>query len=236
MAYAAGAGSGRPFGEGSRMEMLQMLGVSAVAGIMSLGSFVAVAVYVIARWRTYREQAPADPHLGLKTALAWFSTLAFQAALVGLFMFAYGLFTKGEGGDLIRSAMGILLPAALVYGAHFVALTRTNAAELPVVVRMFSGASLIVSGTVGFVVLILAFTTLFQRGESGDFGRTVLAAVLVWPVAWIVQGWRFLQKSNLAGGGLPPGSGAFARPVPPPAVPVPPPAVPPPGSGSYPQR
>jgi hypothetical protein len=217
--------------------MQQMLGVSAIAGLMSLGSFMAVAVYVIARWRTYREQAPADPHLGLKTALAFFSTLAFQAALIGIFMFAYGLFTKGEGGDLIRSAMGILVPSALIYGAHFVALTRTNASELPVVVRMFAGASLIVSGTVGFVVLILAFTTLFSRGDSGDEGRAILAAVLVWPVAWIVQGWRFLQKSSLMmGGGLPPGGGAFARPVPPPAVPVPPPAVPVPGSGSYPQR
>jgi hypothetical protein len=211
------------------MGELGMLGAASalLVPLLSASFFVPVIIYVVARWRTYREAAPADPQLGLKTALSFFATLSFQTALIGGFLFLYGLFTKGGDsmrGDLMRSAFGVLVPSLLIFGAHFVALQRTNVAELPLIARMFSGVSLIQTGILGFIALVLAFVTLFSRGESGDGGRAVLAAALVYPAAWAVQGLRFLQRVST--GAPPPGLG---RPVPPPVVPVPPPAVPPPG-------
>jgi hypothetical protein len=203
-----------------------------VVPLLAFSFFLPALVYIVARWRTYREAAPADAQLGLKTALSFFSTLSFQTALLGGFLFLYGLFTKGGEsmrGDLMRTAFGVLVPSLLVYGAHFVAMQRTNAVELPLVGRMFSGVSLMQTGFVGFIALILGFVTLFSKGESGDMGRMVLAMVLVYTVAWAVQGLRFVQRVSM--GSPPPGVQQFARPVPPPAVPVPPPAVPPPGGG-----
>ena len=217
-------------------EMGMMFGSTMLLGpLLGLSFTMPVLVYVIARWRTYREAAPADPHLGLKTALAFFQVLSFQAALLGLFLFLYGLFTKGgddHRGEMMRMAFGVLVPSLLIFGAHFVAMQRTNAAELPLVGRMFSGASLIQTGIIGFVSLLAAFITLFSKGEAGEPGRVVLALALVYPIAWGVQGARFLQRSSF--GAPPPGAQAYARAVPPPAVPVPPPAVPPPGSSNFP--
>jgi len=214
------------------MEMGLMSGAVGLifVPIVALSFFLPMVVYIVARWRTYREAAPADMHLGLKTAIAFFTTLSFQTALLGGFLFFYGLFTKGGEsmrGELMRSAFGVLLPSLIVYGAHFVAMQRTNAAELPLIGRMFAGVSLIQTGFLGFAALILAFVTLFSKGEAGEMGRFVLALVLVYTSAWVIQGLRFMQRVSM--GAPPPGVQQYARPVPPPAVPVPPPAVPPPG-------
>jgi hypothetical protein len=193
-------------------------------------------IYVIARWRTYREGLPGDPHLGLKTAIGFFSFLSLQTFLVGAVLFFFGIIQKGDGGESIRTGLAMFLASGLVFGAHFVAAQRTNTRELPLIERMFVGSSLIVTGLFGFLALVALFVVLFQKGEGGNVLRGLLAANLIYLPAWGFQGLRFLQRTGF--GGPPPGAGQFARPgsvpVPPPAVPLPPPAVPPPGGGGYP--
>ncbi len=203
-----------------------MIGAASVfiAPLLGFSFMLPVIVYIVARWRTYREGAPGDPHLGLKTVISFFQFLSFQLALVGIFLFLYGLFTKGGDemrGSLMRTAFGVLVPSLLVYGAHFVALQRTNVVELPLIHRMFAGVTLFQTGIAGFFALVAGFVTLFAKGEQGDVARMVLAMVLVYTSAWVVLALRFVQRVST--GAPPPGVQQFAsRPVPPPAVPYPP--------------
>ena len=204
------------------MELASMIsGVTTVAMVLSFGLWAGMVVYLVARWRTYREAGAADPQLGLKTALAMFQTLSYQALLLGGFLLFSSLFTKYDDGrgDGVRLAFGVLVPAGLVFGAHWVALARTNAVELPLVPRLFAGVSLIITGIAGFVALLALFTTLFGRGEGGEGLRKALAGVLVYSVAWVVQGLAFVRRVTT--GAPPAGLQQFARPVPPPAVPPP---------------
>jgi uncharacterized membrane protein len=203
------------------MEIASMMtGVTSVAMVLSFGLWAGMIVYIVARWRTYREAGAPDPQLGLKTALAMFLTLAYQALLLGGFLLLSSLFTKYDEsrGEGVRVAFGVLVPAGLVFAAHWVALARTNAAELPLVPRLFAGVSLVITGIAGFVALIALFTTLFGRGEGGELLRKALAGALVYSVAWVVQGLAFVRRVT---SGAPPAGLQFARPVPPPAVPPP---------------
>jgi hypothetical protein len=204
------------------MELASMItGVTTVAMVLSFGLWVGMVVYIVARWRTYREAGAPDPQLGLKTAIAMFLTLSYQALLLGGFLLFSSLFTKYDDGrgEGVRLAFGVLVPAGLVFGAHWVALARTNAAELPLVPRLFAGVSLVITGIAGFVALIALFTTLFGRGEGGELLRRALAGVLVYATAWVIQGLAFVKRVTT--GAPPAGLAQFARPVPPPAVPPP---------------
>jgi hypothetical protein len=204
------------------MELASMIsGVTTVAMVLSFGLWVGMIVYIVARWRTYREAATPDPQLGLNTAIAMFLTLAYQVLLLGAFLLASALFTTFDDsrGDGVRLAFGVLVPGALVFGAHWVALARTNAAALPLVPRLFQGVSLVVTGVAGFAALIAFFGALFGRGEGGEFLRKALAGVLVYSIAWVIQGLAFVRRVTT--GTPPPGVQEYARPVPPPAVPPP---------------
>jgi hypothetical protein len=199
------------------MELAGILsGIGTSAMLFSFALWVGVLVYVIARWRSYREAAAPDPQLGLKTALVMFLTIAYQSMLVGGTLLLWAIFTKSGSdgrGDLVRHAFGVLVPSGLVFGAHYVALARTNAAEVPLVPRLFAGVSLIVTGVVGFIALLVLFNGLLARGEAGEDLRVALAATLVYGGAWAYQGVRFVSGRT----GRPPGY----APVPPPAVPPP---------------
>jgi hypothetical protein len=198
------------------MELAGILsGITTVVMLLSVGLWTGVIVYVIARWRSYRENVAPDPQLGLKTAISMFLTVAYQALLMGGALLLWALFTKSGSdgrGDLLRKAFGVLVPSALVFAAHFVALARTNAVQLPLVPRLFAGVSLIVTGLIGFVALLMLFGQLFARGEAGEELRIALAAVLVYASAWVAQGVRFVGRGTASSG---------YAPVPPPAVPPP---------------
>jgi hypothetical protein len=201
------------------MGQLGMLFASGmlVGSVISTSFALALVVYLVARWRSYRENLAPDAHLGLKTALGLFSLLAFQIGIYGVATFVWGLVTSQEGdgrGDIMREAFGLLVPAAGVYAVHYFTLLRTNAAVQPLVPRLFAGVNLLMTGVIAFAVLLVAFGTLFERGESGEPGRRVLGLALVYPLAWALLAHRFLRVA------------AGASPVR--AVPVPPPAVPPP--------
>src|SRR5262249_10190199 len=125
-------------------------------------------LYPIARWRAQREPV-VDPQIGLKFALHLFALIAFQLALFALAMIIYTLFSRGESkSDMYRAGFGFLLPAAGVLAMHLAALKRTNQHEFPGVRRLFLGYNLVITGLLGFGMLLFAFQVFFKRGNAGD--------------------------------------------------------------------
>ncbi len=188
--FDGGGGMGSP--------VMMMLGMAAPIMItMAMLTMMApVVLYLVARWRQNREPV-VDGQLGIKFALCFFRQLGYQTLLMAGFMVLYGMFGKSFSGhrDLImRPAFGLLIPALIVWGAHNLALQRTNRIQFPGVERLFAGYNLLTTGIVGFVALILVFQSLFAKGSSGDGGRVAWSLALIYTSAWVTQGLIFLNR------------------------------------------
>jgi hypothetical protein len=206
-------------------------GAGLILGFISLVmTFMAVLLYVVARWRAMREGGLPDPHLGVKTALSFFRVLAAQVALAGLFLFLYAMMTK-QGDetrkDIFRTAGGLLVPSVLIYAAHVGLAYVTNARQLPIVSRLFAGLNMLVVGLVGFASLVAAFVLLFQKDSPTEANRLVWSLVVVYVSAWIVQAVLLLRKSGLLLGAQSPPGLAAAPPAAGPPAPAPPKPTPP---------
>jgi hypothetical protein len=212
----------------SSMFLMRAMGGPLAAMLIVMITMTVTApafLYVIARWRAHRE-ADVDRQLGLKFALHYFSLSAFQLALGGLAMLVFTLLSKIPSelkGTPYRIAFGMIVPAALVLGAHLSLLRRTNDAEVTGVRRLFLGYNLILTGLVGFVALVMAFQALFMKGSAGELGRMAGALVLVYGSAWAVIGWRF--GTLVLGGGRGTGSGPVSFTNPPSSGTATPPAA-----------
>ncbi len=175
------------------MFILQALG-PMVMMMALIGLMFPLLLYVVARWRDHRAPT-ADPQLGLKFALHFFRIQGYQLVLAGLFMLVYSVLAKklpSEARELIwRPALGLVVPAGLVFGLMTTFLGKTNNDVSPAVGRLFNGYNLMVTGIIGFVALIMGFQLLFQKGPSGDLGRVVWSAILVYTTAAAVQGALF---------------------------------------------
>jgi hypothetical protein len=170
-----------------------------IAPIITVAVAAPVVMYIVARWRTYRDGGPPDPQIGLKVAISWFRLASYQLLLCGGFMLLYGII--GDLGDrgkeeVMRIAGGLMFPAAIIYAAHHVALGFTNASERPMVVRMFSGFNLIQTGIIGFTALMLAGILLFQKNTPTQLNRMAWSLVLVYVPAWCGQG-MFMARELL---------------------------------------
>lgn len=177
----------------SPLLIFQMMG-AAMVPLFAIMLFAPLALYVIARWRDHRDPAP-DPQLGIKFALGFFKWQGYICALGGAAALVWSVTTKlpGEARDSIyRPAFALLLPGLLVFGLASWALLRTNQAERPQVNRLLAGFNLMVVGMIGFTLLVIAFQTLFDKGESGDGGRAVWSFTFVFVAAWITQTLLFL--------------------------------------------
>jgi len=160
--------------------------------------FVLVApmlLYVIARWRAHREPAH-DTQVGIKFALHYFATAALQLSLIGGTILLYTMISPGSSEDKgtpYRIALGLLVPAGIVLGAHLALLRRTNDAIFPTVHRLYLGFNLLAVGIVGFVSLVMGFQALFAKGSTGGMGHAAASGVLIYGTAWLLLGWRFSQ-------------------------------------------
>jgi hypothetical protein len=205
----------------SPFRMMGLLGMVApmMATVLMAGLLWMGLLYVIARWRNNKAAIP-DPQLGLKFAMHLFRFHGFQLLLGGIFLVVFTILHKGEGrGDIMRTAMGLLVVGGLVFGVHTLVLTKTNQDSFTLVGRLFGGLNLIVTGVVGFIALVVAFQMLFQKGEHGDEARLVWSLVLTYVTAWGVQG-AILGKSMLDGP-APDETGGRVGPTAPPSAPVP---------------
>ena len=171
--------------------MAQMMGAqfAMYAGLAMLA--LPFVLYVLARWRAHREQV-LDPQLGIKVALGYFAIVALQVVLAGLTVFFYALLSStDEKSSLYRAAGGLIVPAGIVLATHVVLLRKTNQEQYPGVRRILLGYNLLVTGTIGFVGLVMAFEALFGKGSSGEMGRVAGALVLVYGSAWVGAGVAF---------------------------------------------
>jgi hypothetical protein len=220
---------------------LRMVVFQIVAPIMSVAVMAPIVLYIVARWRAYKDPI-ADPQLGLKFAIYYFATAALHLGLVGGTLLLYTMIKPGEGeskGDMYRLAFGFIVPAGIVFGVQIPLLFRTNDGQFPAVRRLFIGFNLLVTGVIGFAALVLGAQALFMKGSSQGMGHLGGAAIVVYCSVWALLAWQFdfvtIGRNRFMGG--PPGNV-----VPPAAPPPPPPAaaqgggggLPPLGGGSYP--
>jgi hypothetical protein len=223
----------------SSMRLISILpAASIMMGFIPFAMFGPMVLYIVARWRAHRA-ATVDPQLGLKFALHWFATTAFQLALMGGVLLVWTIIRPGSAGkgDMYRVAFAMLVPAGIVLGVHMMLLKRTNDEEAPGVRRLFLGYNLLITGLVGFVALVMGFQLLFMKGSTAPAGHLAGAAVLVYCSAWAGLGWRFGQLVSGDWGG---GRGLPDEVVPPSPQQQPPATaaggagLPPLGGGSYP--
>jgi hypothetical protein len=211
--------------------------MTIITMLIAITIFAPVVLYMIARWRASREPE-VDRQLGLKVALHYFAISAFQLGLAGLTLLAWALITSAPPevkSASNRSALGMIVPAALVLAAHLALLKRTNDARVPNVRRLFQGYNLIITGLLGFIALIIASQALFTKGSSGELGRAAAAMVLIYGSSWAILGWQFGQSVMGSGsGGISAGPHASAWDVAEDIEDLAPPSPPRDGGGSLP--
>src|SRR5258706_13308882 len=147
--------------------MLEFVGPMMMVYVALVALTVPFIVYVIARWRAHRDRI-TDTQLGMKVALGYFAVTAFQIALAGATMLFYAVLSNmGSDGNssLYRAAFGLIVPSAIVFASHTALLGRTNQVVFPGVRRLLLGYNLFLTGTIGFVALVLAFEALFGKGN-----------------------------------------------------------------------
>jgi hypothetical protein len=171
---------------------LKILAFQVLGPLATVMAFAPVVLYLVARWRAHREPIP-DPQLGLKFALYYFATMGLQLALAGITLLAYTMLRPGDGdpkGEMYRMALGFILPAGLVLGAHIALLVRTNDRQHPGVRRLFVGFNLLITGIVGFTALVAGAQALFAKGSTGGMGHLAGAAILIYCATWGVLAWQ----------------------------------------------
>jgi hypothetical protein len=169
-----------------------------ISPIVTVAVALPVVIYIVARWRTYRDHGGGDPHLGIKVAICVFRIAAFQLLLAGGYLFLYGLMTTMDGDariNILRLAGGLFLPGLVVFGAHTLALHATNAESMPAVVRMFNGINLVQTGLIGFVSLVLVSVLMLQKDVPSEMNRLAWSLLLVYVPAWVAQGAMFMRST-----------------------------------------
>ena len=214
------------------MELLSLGAVAPLALYWMAGALVVppFVLYVIARWRAHRE-ADVDRQLGVKIALGYFAVLGLQVALLGLTALLYGVLTSSladDRGTIYRFGLALALSGGALFAAHVVLLRRINDARYPAAARLTEGYNLLLTGSLGFVSVVLVAVALLQKGSSGELGRVAGAMVIVYGVAWVVVASRMLRTVPAE----PPATGSPGAP------PMPRrddgPKLPPLGGGDYP--
>ncbi len=167
-----------------------------LAPVILVSVMLPIIIYVIARWRTYRDDSAPDPQLGLKVAICWFKIAAYHLLLSAGFILLYTIIAdlpEYASKHMMRLGAGMALPAALIFAVHVFALKQTNSEQRPSVRRMFSGVSLMQSGLIAFSGLMLGGILLFQEDTPKELNRLALTMVLVYGTAWALQGASLLR-------------------------------------------
>ncbi|MBL4633138.1 MAG: hypothetical protein JKY56_04655 [Kofleriaceae bacterium] len=164
---------------------------------------VPILIYIVARWRSHKEDTSPDAQIGIKVAMCWFKVAAFQLLLMAGLLLSYATITdlpSNLGEQLIRVALGIALPSSIILGVMFVVLRTTNTEQRPAVHRMFAGVSLIQTGLVAFSALLYGGIALFQKNVPTEINRLIFCAVAVYGIAALMQGRSFLGLATGRGG------------------------------------
>lgn len=153
---------------------------------------LAPIVYIFIKWRSYRDNSPPDPQLGMKVVLYYFKTLAYHGVIASLAVIFYGVLGNDSGA--INVGLGIFISCGLLYIVHYIIIPKlTNTLEFPLTARIYTGFNLIIVGLVGMISFVFTVTTLIDRGwEKIDLP---VAIFVVYTMAWAVQTLLFCKPS-----------------------------------------
>jgi hypothetical protein len=153
---------------------------------------LAPIVYIFIKWRSYRDNSPQDPQLGMKTVLYFFKTLAYHTIIAALAVLFYGVLTSK--GDTIEIGLGIFISSGLIYILHHFFIPRlTNTREFPLTERIYTGFNLIIVGLVGMISFVITAAFLFDNFLKN--GELPLSIFIVYTIAWVVQTLLFCKPS-----------------------------------------
>jgi hypothetical protein len=175
---------------------------SLVAPYLALvAGFAALWLYVLVRWRMYREGVD-DLRVGAKFAVLFFWVASFHLLLIGARQLGEAMIysVSGQGTSaMYRTALGLLLPGALLTAVHTVAAHRLGACVNPrsPLSSLFAGANLLFTGMMGFYYLVASSVVVTAASDGGDRvePRLIFAGAAVYIPAWIVLGLRFLKPA-----------------------------------------
>ena len=164
--------------------------------MLSFLGYIPVLIYLVSRWRVYREQTPPDPQLGLKVALYFFRLVGLEVGLLGAALALWALLLGGdeEASGVLRAGIGLLLPGALVYVAHALVVPRTNDAEAPTVGRMFIGAAMVLNGLVATGSLVGTSVLALQKASPGEPLKLLFVTTMIFGVAWVVLARKLAKR------------------------------------------
>lgn len=155
---------------------------------------LAPIVYIFIKWRSYRDNSPPDPQLGMKAVLYYFKTLAYQGLLVSLAALFYGVLENES--NLINVGLGIFISCGLIYIVHYIIIPKlTNTHEFPLMARIYTGFNLIIVGLVGMISFVITVTMLIDKGLKK--AELPLGVFVVYAIAWVVQTILFCKPSLL---------------------------------------
>ena len=153
---------------------------------------LAPIVYIFIKWRSYRDNSPPDPQLGMKTVLYYFKTLAYHAVIASLAILFHGVL--GGESDAIDVGLGIFISCGIIYIVHYIIIPKlTNTHEFPLTARIYTGFNLIIVGLVGMVSFVITVTMLIDKGLKK--AQLPLAVFVVYAIAWVIQTILFCKPS-----------------------------------------
>lgn len=178
------------------MDMALAMMVPAFSWFFYILLPLAPLVYLILRWRAYREETPADPQLGVKTVLYYFRTLGYHVILVGEFLLLYGLMDEGSRWQLLRLSAAMLLSGGLIYGLHvWFLVKRTNTAAQPYVARLYNGFNMLICGLVGTGALVATLSTALSEELPWEALKISAGLFVVYGSAWFAQTSLMIRRS-----------------------------------------
>jgi hypothetical protein len=153
---------------------------------------LAPIVYILIKWRSYRDNSPQDPQLGMKVVLYYFKTLAYQAVLASLAILFYSVLRSES--DLIAVGLGIFISCGILYVIHYIIIPKlTNTHKFPLTARIYTGFNLIIVGLVGMTSFVITVAMLIDKGLKES--EMPLAIFVVYAIAWVVQTLLFCKPS-----------------------------------------
>jgi hypothetical protein len=146
-----------------------------------------------------------DPHLGMKSALHFFFSVALLILLTGLAILADDL--AATDTELFsgrqRTGVALVIAGTLFSSLHWLLLRfGTNEAAWPAPRRMFTGWRFAIHGFVVLIAATLLLMELFQRPQQRtDIYRTYFAVLCVWAPSWLIHLvllWWYSAKTDTA--------------------------------------
>jgi len=148
---------------------------------------LAPLVYLLLKWRSYRDGAAVDPWLGAAVLLQYFWTLALHLTLIGLTLAVAGLVGNRMDGE-VKPGLALLFTGVVALLASFFALKRLPASPLRGAAwRVFFALNLLICGLLALVALGASSFMVFT-GKMHDIRMPLVALVVFGSVCtWFLR-------------------------------------------------